>query len=657
MASFIRLFFIVAGLFLAGFSSAELEADPIHVEPFTSHKTVKPGELFQVALHFHVEEGWHTYWKNPGEAGAPLKITWELPEGFTLVNEEWPSPQVFHEQGLTIYGYGEDFVLLATLKAPEKADSFALGIGARWIACKESCEPGQVHLDQTLIVGEETLLEEASSSIIQKAKALVPQKRNDLKVTGTGDGLQLSLATENKSIQFFPEEPGQLAFDLSEGAKIPAQMASNGVLKGVLKVGNEFFVVDQPVGEASSWFFLGTLLAAFAGGLILNLMPCVFPVLSLKVLSVIETAGDSRLQKLIQASLYGVGVLVSFWFISGLLLIIRASGHHIGWGFQLQEPLFVAFLAALFFVMGLNLFGLFEMGSGLASLQNKSPRQGLLAAFFSGVLATIVATPCTGPLLGSTLGYAMSLPVLQALMLFTAMALGLALPFVLLIMCPPLMRFLPKPGVWMVRLKEAMGFLMMASVLWLLWVFEAETNFPTTLWLLASLLVLAITAWIWGAWGNPMKAPVIRRLAVLVSATLVLGSGFFVVNRVEAARLLPPPGLIQAADEEWMAFTPELFEKLIAENKPVFVDFTAKWCLICQANKAVLYSDQIQEAFTQKGVVKLKADWTKGDPAITAYLKKFQRGGVPLYVYYKPDSSTPVVFSETLTPSAIIDAL
>lgn len=657
-----RIFLLFAFLLTAPLIAQVGGTDPVRTELLTSYQEVGAGSDMDVAVHFHLEKGWHTYWKNPGEAGAPVSLKWQLPEGFTISDVSWPAPTAFEENGVTVYGYDKDFTLLARIHVPASfpEESFTITAIASWVACGDFCIPGKKVLQQSVFVGTPRLNENVGS-IIQTAQKNLPQKIDSLPHEAQEGRLIFTVPAETLSLKarFFPaSSDSQADVKITKDKKIILSSQSKEV-KGVLQIDtgdkiSSYELDHMPLPATSSSGFLFVLLAAFGGGLILNLMPCVFPVLSLKVLSVIEAAGQDRGKRLGLAAAYGGGVLFSFMALSALLLVLRASGSQIGWGFQLQEPFFVAFLCGLFFLMGLNLFGLFEMGTSLCSLENSHKKEGALGSFLSGILATIVATPCTGPLLGSTLGLTLSLPASLSLLIFAVMGLGLALPFMVLMLSPHLARLLPKPGPWMVRLKQAMGFLMMAAVLWLLWVFEAETDFAATLFLLAALLILSVAAWVWGTWGDLSRRRPVRLLALAISLVLVSCAGTAVAKTVAGEHT---EKLVKESSGDWQPFSEDLLQKLIAEKKAVFIDFTAKWCLICQANKAVLYSDEVQKAFADKNVVKLKADWTKGDPVITQYLKKFQRSGVPLYAYYKNGSLEPELLPETLTPSLVLNAL
>ncbi|MCX6994564.1 MAG: protein-disulfide reductase DsbD family protein [Chlamydiae bacterium] len=651
-----RILLLFALLLLGPLSAGQDQIHPVKAELLTSHQEIVIGDSLDVVIQFYLQEGWHTYWKNPGDIGSPISIKWELPPGFAVSPIDWPAPTAFQENGMTMYGYDKDFALMARVMIPTSfnKESFPLKAIVSWVACGDFCIPGKEVFEKTIFLGGSQVNEEVKG-LIEETKNLLPQKVEALSLE---EG-RIVFAAPPGTIKahFFPASFDEVkaSIKITDDKRIILS-GLEGHLKGVLKIdtdiGSSFYDVNH-TPEAARISFLLVLLAAFGGGLILNLMPCVFPVLSIKVLSLIDAAGQSSYKRIALASSYGGGVILSFLAISGTLLLLRATGSQIGWGFQLQEPLFVAFLCGLFFLMGLNLFGLFEMGTSLTSLGNSNKQEGIFGSFLSGILATVVATPCTGPFLGSTLGLTLTLPAIKSLIIFAVMGLGLALPFMVLMVIPPLARLLPRPGAWMVRLKQAMGFLMMAAVLWLIWIFEAETHFSAVIGLLIGLLILSIAAWIWGNWGDLSRRKGVRFVALCLSLLLIGTASVAVVH----AETFEEASKLNVEKGNWQTFNSELFERLLAEKKPVFIDFTAKWCLICQANKTVLYSNEVDQAFIDKEVVCLKADWTKGDPVITAYLQKFQRSGVPLYVYYNGECDEPIVFPETLTASLVLNAL
>ncbi len=408
----------------------------------------------------------------------------------------------------------------------------------------------------------------------------------------------------------------------------------------------------------------GLLLAltfAFLGGLLLNLMPCVLPVISFKILSFVKMSRQSRRTTLKHGLAFSGGIIASFWVLASVMLILQAYGRSAGWGFQLQEPLFVAVLAAILTLFGLSLFGVFEIGVSMTALAGSGPHkkgEGLTGSFFSGVLATTVATPCTGPFLGSAIGFAVTLPPFQALLIFTFLGLGMALPYLLLAYFPQWLRFLPKPGEWMVTFKEVMGFLMFGTVLWLLWVFGAQTSILGLILLLWALFFISFGCWIYGKWSLPIHTKMTRWISYTM--TLICFSiGCYIIFQSVSSDVAAVSALQKAHEDKiWQPFSESKVANLRKKGVPVFVDFTAKWCLICQTNHMVLSTPEVEAKFDQLGVVRMKADWTKNDPKISAALRKFGRNGVPLYLLYSPNvNESPQILPQVLTPDSVIKYL
>ncbi|MGD8778083.1 MAG: thioredoxin family protein [Ignavibacteria bacterium] len=414
---------------------------------------------------------------------------------------------------------------------------------------------------------------------------------------------------------------------------------------------------SDPVTIEATISILAAIVFAFFGGMILNLMPCVLPVLSLKIMGIVEQAGEDPKEKLKHGLLFTIGVLISFWILAGLLLILRAGGEQLGWGFQLQSPGFVVVLSIFLFLFGLSMFGVFEIGATLTAVgQGKRSKSAYMGSFTSGVLATVVATPCTAPFMGSALGYALSQPAYVSLLVFTILGLGMAAPYLVLTSIPKLLRFIPKPGAWMETMKQFMGFLLMATVLWLLWVLSLQTGSEGVIILLGSLILISIGGWIYGRWGNIAKTPNVRRTAQVISTLMVVGAISFSLKKIEA-KTTETRDIHKQGTIEWKAFSPELVEELRADNKPVFVDYTAAWCLSCQVNEKVAFgSEEVQKAFAEKGIVTLKADWTNKDETITKALAEFGRNSVPLYVYYAPGKDA-VILPEIITSAIVLEKI
>jgi thiol:disulfide interchange protein/DsbC/DsbD-like thiol-disulfide interchange protein len=418
---------------------------------------------------------------------------------------------------------------------------------------------------------------------------------------------------------------------------------------------------DQPL-------LLGVLGAAFIGGLILNLMPCVLPVLSLKVFSLMKHAGANAKTAWIQGVAFTVGVVLSFWALAGLLIILRTAGNHLGWGFQMQSPAFVLGLILLFFLLALNLFGVFELGASLVGLDAKATGHlgGLASSFGNGALATLAATPCTAPFMGSALGFAAQQPAYISLFIFTFLALGMATPYLLLTIFPGALRFVPKPGAWMEAFKQFMGFLLMATVIYLVYVFGALVGQDQVPGLLFVLLVASVAAWIYGKWGTHVSSGGLRAVAYILTIAFLGFAIFWGVSLADpkfaTSGLKSHPGMSDrafAAAGDWQPWSQDAVDAALAKGQPVFVDFTAAWCLSCKVNERVaLGTDAVKNAFAQKNVALFQADWTHADPAISQTLQKFNRDGVPLYLLYSPKSPTvPQVLPEVLTPGIVLDAI
>lgn len=672
--------FITTLLFQPLFAESEVKDGPVSVSLVSEESAIQENHPFWVALHFNLEPHWHAYWKNPGDSGMPITIDWDLPEGFKADEVKWPAPKQFTLSGLTGLGFEDEVTLLAKITPPEKIETKEINLKAtiKWVACNDQCIPGSAELSKEIPVSTNVPQKsEEVTELFKKARLSIPGKSETLLARANENELSLKLPFEKGSLKeavFYSEEEGII--DLSQdqkleltdnGYELKAKLAKSLIdrkepLKGVVKA--SFSKADQEaIVDVVAPFNLDTkmeglstllfaLLAAFGGGMLLNLMPCVLPVLSLKVLSVVEASGGTFRGRLRQASAYLAGVVASFWALTSILLLFRASGEEMGWGFQLQEPIFVGVLACLMFLMALNFFGVFEFGTTLTALDgNQKAKSPIMGALWSGVLATIVATPCTGPFLGASLGFAMTLPPIGTFGLFTVMAVGMALPFFLLTLYPAFLKLLPKPGQWMLVLKQGMGFVLAFSVLWLIWVWEAQTSFTAVMWLLIGFIILSGGAWIYGQWGQPICSKLSRRVASIS----ILGSILIALLLVTKASAIQDETTMQVEKGGWEHFSKARFQELKEQGKPIFVDFTAKWCLLCQANKVVMHSNEVESAFEKAGVTPLKADWTKGDPEITKMLKDLGRTGVPLYVIYHEGKTT--ILPETLNSDIIFDAL
>jgi thiol:disulfide interchange protein DsbD len=649
---------------------------------------IEPGKPITVGLHLEMEDGWHTYWKNPGDAGLPPKVSWRLGDGFEVGPIVWPAPRRIPAPPLMSYGYEGEVLLPMIVETPADlpgGSEVRLAGRADWVECKDVCLPGRAEVEVTLAVRAEAAPPSAAAPFFARARDAAPKGAEGWALEAGSAGGKLLLSFQPPAgrgvddAYFFSATPGTVEHSASQAlhagatrSRLDVVLAANRAepvsrIEGVLLADGNALAVDlgvtalasippPPVPVRSGRGGLPLALAfAFLGGLILNLMPCVLPVLSLKVLGFVKQAGDDPRQARLHGLVFAAGVLVSFWALAGLLLALRAAGQQVGWGFQLQSPGFVVFLAFLFFLLGLNLFGVFEVGSSLIAAGNLvAGRSGLWHSFGNGVLATVVATPCTAPFMGSALGYGLSQPAAVSILIFTALGFGMAAPYLLLSFRPRLLRFLPRPGAWMEGFKQLMGFCLMATVVALLWLFGQQGGVDGMAVLLGGLLVVGVGAWLF---GRPATTPRRRAVRLVMSGALLvagLSVGFSQARPAAVARA-PEPG----ADARWEPWSEARVAELRVQGKPVFVDFTAAWCLTCQVNaKVALDTREVMQRFEAEGVALLKADWTRGDDRITQALASYGRQGVPVYVLYgrEPDGE-PHLLPEVLTPGVVMSAL
>jgi thiol:disulfide interchange protein/DsbC/DsbD-like thiol-disulfide interchange protein len=670
-----------------------------------SGKTVFAG--LQIAHQPH----WHTYWKNPGDSGLPTQLQWTLPAGISAGEILWPTPQKVTIGSLANYGF-EGTVLLAVpltiapgFVAPASG-SIEIGLTASWLVCRQECIPQDGSYTLTVPVLGSTALHAAAfeSAQARKPKALA----GNAVARFDGNTLLLSInglpeAWRGKALNVFPETPEIVETSSSPsdkdrlGASGPgAQTWQDGVWNGafalsgqrsaspsqlplLLASGTDSVTVTAAVNGpwppvssgtagvspnaslsaapnaapegSSSWLI--AVLAAVLGGMILNLMPCVFPVLAIKVLSFAGHSGQDPSSQRMQGLAYTAGVVLSFMALGGLMLALRASGEQLGWGFQLQSPAVIAGLAVLFTLIGLNLAGLLEIGSVLpSSLASMQLRHPVGDAFLSGVLAVAIASPCTAPFMGASLGYAITLPAAHALGIFAALGVGLALPFLVAAWLPAVARWMPRPGVWMDTLRRFMAFPMWATVIWLLWVLGHLTGVNGATSLLALLLGLSLLVWSLGLEGRSRTTLAIVSIAVCAGLAGTIGHN---VLDIDDSQTTTTPSTAGAVN--WQQWAPGRVESELAQGHAVFVDFTAAWCITCQYNKkTTLANTEVLADFQAKNVTLLRADWTRRDPAITRALEQLGRTGVPVYAIYKAGQPA-VVLSEVLGVAELRAAL
>lgn len=660
--------------------------------------SVQPGKPLTAALRLVHEEHWHTYWINAG-TGYPTSLAWELPQGWTAGDIQWPTPIRILDSHGAVTGNGYDGVLyLPVALTPPKdlkpGSSVSLQATAKWLMCADVCIPGSEAVTLTLPVSADSPKPNAS---VQAGLAKMPMPQAapaSWKIAAGREGQKATLQVAGavlKSPHFFSSD-AFIQYDgvqeASEGSPLTVQMPvsddapetdklsgvlaytdEQGVYRGVqLDVpmsagagmaegssgsadrGASVGTSSDPVGTARTSLLM-TLVFALIGGLILNLMPCVFPVLGIKVVGFVNQAGNDRRKVTMHGLTFTAGVVLSFWVLAGLLAVLRAGGEELGWGFQLQSPAFVFSLAVIMLIFALSLSGVFEFGvSAIGVGSGLQMKDGYLGSFFTGVLATTVATPCAAPFLAPALGAAFALSTAQSFLVFTFIALGLSAPYLLLSIFPQAVRFLPKPGRWMETFKQAMAFPLYATVGYLLWVLAGQTSENGLLMALLGLTVIAMATWLYGRYcspGSPGNSIGRARFG------LVAGLALFAIGAN-----LGWPRAVSASDLVWESWSAARVQELRDAGRPIYVDFTARWCATCQANKKVVFSSSaVKDYFRANDVAMLKADWTNSDPRITAELAKWNRSAVPFNLVYLPGSSTPKVLPEILTPSIVLDAL
>ena len=700
LSPLILLTALLAPATAAAEASQPISTDHLQSRLVAEASTAVPGTRLTLGLLLEHDPHWHTYWSNPGDSGLPIELDLTLPEGVVAEPIAWPHPQRFEVAGLVNYGYGQRQLLPVSITIPADfgAPSLPVRASARWLICEVGgeCIPGKAVYAFDLPVAPTADVDSRWADDFAAARADLPREAAaTLAVAADTDAIALTLdgldaAATPTQWQWFPETAKVVA----NGAQPQWQRAADGWRASWPK--SEYFTAlpaDVALvavdGDGTAWRFaaagtaaaaapagsappssaatplpgnaaappstglMAALLFAFIGGLILNLMPCVFPVLSIKAMGALASA-DDRAELRRHGGWYTLGVVGTFLLLAGLLLALRAGGEQLGWGFQLQEPRFVAGVALLLFAMALSFSGVWEFGGRLAGAgQQLTAGHGARASFFTGALAVVVASPCTAPFMGTALGWALAQPAAAALAVFAALGLGLAAPMLLLGFVPALARVLPRAGPWMEGFRQLLAFPLYLTVVWLLWVYGEQTSPLGMAWLLAALTALAFALWLHGR-RPAMRSPRLRTTAAVVSvAALLIALGLPLSAQAPAA-----VGARATSDSSAEPWSEQRLAELRAADRPVLVNMTAAWCITCLANERIaLSTDTVREALAARGVAYLKGDWTQPDEAITRYLQRYGRNGVPLYVLYPPGGGAPRVLPQLLTADGVADAI
>ncbi len=651
------------------------------------HDTIAPGATVTIALEERIKPGWHTYWINPGDAGAPTTITWDLPQGWHAAAIQWPYPKRLPIGPLMDYGYENKVWLLVDVTVPAGAkpgDVVTLKATGHWLVCREICIPEEQKLEVPVEIGTAGVADTDVAAQFAAARAKLPQPSPWPARFQVAAALDLFLRApalvraRPVSVEFYPRQGGFIrnaaeqmsgfssdgvVLRLVGGSRAKAAKSLDGVVV-LTSADGSVQAIDvhatpgavpaasfaEPLAEIGLLF---ALLFAFVGGLILNVMPCVLPVLAMKVMSLAHHSGAEMGAARREGFAYGLGAILSFVVFGLLIVVLRAGGQQIGWGFQLQEPVVVAGFALLLFAVGLNLSGIFELpniGVGAALTR----QGGMVGAFFTGVLAVAVAAPCTAPFMATALGYALTQSATSALAVFFALGLGFALPFLLIAIWPAALRILPKPGVWMLRLKQVLALPMYAAALWLLWVLSQQVTMRAVVVVLAAMIVLGAGAAIWTATRNlDDRRRGLGGIAAIVALLSAL-SGVWLVRGQDASG---QGGVSDVSGIPSQPYSEARLAQLRAAGRPVFVNATAAWCITCLVNeRAVLSRPALRAAFAKKNVAYLVADWTRRSPEITALLEAHHREGVPLYLFFRRNEEAQVL-PQVLTEDAIESAM
>ncbi len=673
--------------------------EQVEVRLLSEVAALAPGQTVYVALEQKIIPHWHTYWKNPGDSGTSTSIEWKLPAGATATDIIWPAPSRFAIGPITNYGYADQVVLLAKLTVPATqavGSRLPLEAKASWLVCEESCIPQEATLRLELPVAAQATVNNESKQLIDAALKKIPTAVTWPAVYDRQDGKLIARITlpsnttefNGREGKFYPADWGTIAhnaaqifrlqgnvltIDLAPGETPPADGA---VVRGVITLEGKSGAIEHafelgatavtatgqaapqpPSVDDDALTLWRALLLAFAGGIVLNLMPCVFPVLSIKALGLLKHSDLSAAQKRAQGLVYTLGVLASFSLLALVLIVIKSLGAQVGWGFQFQSPYFVLGVAYLIFVVGLSLSGVFALGGGANLGAGLASKPGYSGSFFTGVLATIVATPCTAPFMGAALGFALTQPSLVLWLVFLSLGLGLALPYLLVSAWPALHALLPRPGLWMERLKQALAFPMYGAAAWLVWVLAQQAGVNAVPLALGGMIVLAMIAWLFDSTRTSTgTARLLANGTVLAGVLATVAFSFSAVSMVGASAALAKQ---VAGKQDWQAYSPALLADLRRDGKPVFINLTAAWCITCLVNERVALS---QTSFTdllqKEGITYLKGDWTNQDPDISALLKQYGRSGVPLYLFYPSGAgSKAVVLPQILTHDIVSSAL
>lgn len=632
-----------------------------------------PGEKLRVGFHFTMRNNWHSYYLNPGDSGSPLLVDFDMPEKWQVDRIIWPNPERISTPPLMTYGYHDKFMVIYVLDIPATAAAEAvISADINYLECRDICLPveGSISLKLKKFTGSKKTVR---SQLFKENEGSYPLMTQQLQWNSERSGRMLLLSVElppatdtpePENAYFFPDDSmliqhaaeqkfsinnNSLSLQIPLSENVPKNSKLNkGLLHLKTDASKKYYRLtglnySEPGGITPVVLYA---LMAFIGGLLLNLMPCVLPVLFLKISALITNPQKDRKQRLSDALLYTAGIMVSFYILTLILLLVRSGGRSIGWGFQLQSPEFIGVLSVFLSIFALQMLG---FGTNLISFTGSGRSHN---AFITGILAVIVASPCTAPFMGAAVGFSLTADTATTLIIFTMLGLGLAFPFLMIGLMPSAAKILPKPGSWMNRFKEAAGFMLFATVIWLLWVLSSQAGSPAVLAVLGSILTAAIALWVDTTGSGIHSSKLSRkfsRITALILLLAALSAAALLVQPVEK------PARVSSQTEQWQNFTTEKLSRLLAAEKRVFIDFTADWCLSCKVNERIAFTDKVFKTFSEKKFVLLKADFTDYSNEIALFLEKYGRAGVPFYILYNRSAENYYTLPEILTEQTVLD--
>ena len=644
---------------MIGIGSNEVDTGHAKVSLVKSTENLITSESF-IGIKFDLNSGWHTYWKNPGDSGGPLEVKWDLPSNLELGLINWPAPHLIPYPPLMTYGYDDEVIFpFKVLNYENTGSDSSIEVSIDFLICADVCIPEKAIIKTSLnaIEFDNNLAKIQSDipSITLPVEATLNKKTLEIRFSKTSNVTNVYFFSEIQDFVDHAATQNLIEYENSYllSVELLDDQLDNTNIKGLIEIDNSVYLIDSDLilnaEESNEFGLLEALFFAFIGGLILNLMPCVFPVISLKVLSFVSMSGESETKIRLHSISFSLGVLISFLAIAILLIALKESGNYLGWGFQLQSPLIVSSLAIVMFIIGLVLLTDINIGSSLtrSDLSNKSYSE-YFNSFLTGVLAVIVASPCTAPFMGAAIGYALVQPSGTTLPVFTSLGFGFAAPYMLLSANPKLISLMPRPGKWMETLKEFFAFPMFATALWLIWVFSIQSNIDGLISLLVCLLLAGLLIWVFKSFKNSI---------FLILVTIVISGSIFtqLVSINNISNSSPEVSTNTNKIGQWYLV---IEDEMQTKKQAYLINFTAAWCITCQANdKIALSRPLVKEYIIENNINYIVADWTNKDGDILKSLNFYNRSGVPLYVYWKPGMLKPDILPAILTESLLLEKL